>query len=217
MTDRVSPHNRKAKEMADSTIAIDRIAASTMHVPILGTAPLIVHRFAEKGKRQMLDAMQGRKSPKEIKDPQAEFEAARYRLNDGGDGFPVIGFKAATVGACRFYGGITMTALKQFMFLRGEPGQGGQQMARIEGEPVMREDVVRVGRGGADLRYRPIFEKWSTLLEVTYVTSVLTQQSVLSLIDAGGMGVGVGEWRPEKDGDFGTYRIDPNRDVEVIA
>jgi len=203
--------------MADSTIAIDRIAASTMHVPILGTAPLIVHRFAEKGKRQMLDAMQGRKSPKEIKDPQAEFEAARYRLNDGGDGFPVIGFKAATVGACRFYGGITMTALKQFMFLRGEPGQGGQQMARIEGEPVMREDVVRVGRGGADLRYRPIFEKWSTLLEVTYVTSVLTQQSVLSLIDAGGMGVGVGEWRPEKDGDFGTYRIDPNRDVEVIA
>ena len=28
--------------------------------------------------------------------------------------------------------------------------------------------------------------------------------------------IGVGEWRPEKDGSFGTYRIDPDRDVEVL-
>lgn len=202
--------------MADTTIAIDRIGAETILVPLLGTTPLIVHRFAEKAKRQMLDNMQGRKSPKEAKDPEAEYQASLYRINDGTYGFPVIGFKAATIGACRFYSGVTMTALKQFLFLRGEPGDGGQQMARIEGEPAMREDVVRVNRGGADLRYRAIFEKWSTTLNVTYVTSVLTRQSVLSLIDAGGMGVGVGEWRPEKDGDFGTYRIDPDREVEVI-
>jgi len=31
------------------------------------------------------------------------------------------------------------------------------------------------------------------------------------------MGVGVGEWRPEKNGDFGTYRIDPTRDVVVVS
>jgi hypothetical protein len=203
--------------MSDTTIAIDRIGAETIVIPILGTAPLIVHRFAEKGKLQMLNAMQGRKMPKESKDPQAEYEAAFYRLNDGGYGFPVIAFKAASVGACRFYSGVTMTALKQFMFMSGEPGTGGQQLVRIDGEPQMREDVVRVGRGGADLRYRPIFEKWTTELTVTYVVSVLTRQSVLSLVDAGGMGVGVGEWRPEKDGDFGTYRIDPDRDVRVIS
>ena len=40
---------------------------------------------------------------------------------------------------------------------------------------------------------------------------------MLSLIDAGGMGVGVGEWRPERDGDFGTYRVDPSRKVEVVG
>jgi hypothetical protein len=56
-----------------------------------------------------------------------------------------------------------------------------------------------------------------TVLVVTYVTSALTRGSVLSLIDAGGMGVGVGEWRPEKNGDFGTYRIDPDRPVEVVS
>jgi hypothetical protein len=39
---------------------------------------------------------------------------------------------------------------------------------------------------------------------------------VLSLIDAGGLGSGVGDWRPEKSGDFGTYMVDPDREVEVI-
>lgn len=203
--------------MADATIEIHQIAAETLLVPLVGTTPLIVHRFSEKAKRQMLDNMQGRKSPKQAKDPQAEYEAAFYRLGDGGYGFPSLAFKAATVGGARFYSGVTMTALKQFMYLRGEVGDDGRALTRIEGDPIMREDVVTVGRNGSDLRYRPQFSEWTATLEVTYVTSALTRGSVLSLIDAGGMGVGVGEWRPEKDGDFGTYRVDPAREVEVVT
>lgn len=198
-------------------IRLERIAAETIIVPIIGTTPLITHRFSEKAKRQMLDAMQGRKTPKQAKDPEAEYEAARYRLPDGGDGLPVIAFKAATVGGARFYHGVTMTQIKQFLFVRGEVGVDGQSLARIVGEPRLREDVVRVGRGGTDLRYRPEYTEWRTSLTVTYVTAALDRNSVLSLIDAGGMGVGVGEWRPEKDGDFGTYRIDEDRQVEVVA
>lgn len=202
--------------MSDAAIEITRVGTETLLVPIVGTSPLIVHRFSEKAKRQMLDNMQGRKSPKQAKDPKAEYEAAFYRLKDGGYGFPALAFKAATVGGARFYSGVTMTALKQFLFIHGEEGDDGRALTRIEGESIMREDVVTVGRNGSDLRYRPQFSEWRTTLEVRYVTSALTQGSVLSLIDAGGMGVGVGEWRPEKDGDFGTYRVDPAREVEII-
>lgn len=202
--------------MSDAAIEITRVGTETLLVPIIGTSPLIVHRFSEKAKRQMLDAMQGRKSPKQAKDPKAEYEAAFYRLKDGGYGFPALAFKAATVGGARFYQGVTMTALKQFLFVHGEEGDDGRALTRVEGEPLMREDVVTVGRNGSDLRYRPQFSEWRTTLEVRYVTSALTQGSVLSLIDAGGMGVGIGEWRPEKDGDFGTYRVDPAREVEII-
>jgi hypothetical protein len=199
-------------------IAIDKIKSETISVPIVGTSPLIVHRFSEKEKRKMLDNMQGRKSPKENKDPHAEYEAAFYRLKgQDGYGFPILAFKAATIGAARFYDkSVSMTALKQFLFFSGQPGEDGMGMAVIEGEPEMREDVVRVNRGGADLRYRPIFHEWTTSLTVTYVMSALTRMSVLSLIDAGGLGVGVGEWRAEKGGDFGAYMIDPSRTVEVI-
>lgn len=199
-------------------VAITQIASERILVPIVGTAPLIVHRFSEKAKRQMLDAMQGRKSPKEPKDPEAEYQAAFYRLKGGvGYGFPAIAFKAATVGGARFYSGVTMTALKQFMFFSGDVGQDGQMLVAIDGDPMMREDVVKIGRNGADLRYRPQFTDWKATLDIVFVKSVITQGSVLSLIDAGGMGVGVGEWRPEKDGNFGTYRVDTTRNLEVIS
>lgn len=243
-------------------IVIDPIAQETMLVPIIGTAPLIVHRFSEKAKKQMLDNMQGVKNPKQPKNPIAEYEGAFYRYRAVGSdgsyltemvskeilipdpdnpgqfiasvveemdyvpspddfGLPVISFKAATVEASRFYGkDVTKVGLRQFLFLSGETGYDGQMLARIEAEglsdPHMREDVVRVGQGGTDLRYRPEWSEWRTVLQVTYVTSALTRKSVLSLIDAGGLGVGVGEWRPEKNGVNGTYRIDTSRDVEVL-
>lgn len=203
--------------MSDAQIAINKIGTETLLIPIVGTAPLIVHKFSEKAKRQMLDAMQGRKSPKQPRDPEADYESAMYLHDDGGYGFPVIAFKAATVGASRYFGkSVPMTMLRQSIFVDAEfSKRDGQKLARIVGAPHMREDVVRVGMG-TDLRYRPEFTEWQAVLEVTFVASMLTRDSVLSLIEAGGMGVGVGEWRPEKKGDFGTYQIDGTRDIEVV-
>jgi hypothetical protein len=206
-----------AEDEAAPAIEISRIGTETLLIPIIGSAPLIMHKFSEKAKRQMLDAMQGRKTPKAPKDPEGDYAAAAYRMDDGGYGFPAIAFKAATVSAARFFDkSVTMVSLRQTLFFSGEMSKTeGQMMVRIEGEPIMREDVVRVGNGGTDLRYRPQFTEWSTVLEVTYVRSMLTRESVLSLIEAGGLGVGVGEWRPEKKGDMGTFMIDPTRSVEI--
>lgn len=200
----------------DQQIDLSRIGTERILVPIVGTSPLIVHRFSEKAKRKMLDAMQGVKSPKEHKDPEAEYEAAFYRFPGGGYGFPAIAFKAATIGGARFYSGVTMTALKQFLFFSGPVGEDGQQLVPVAGTPHMRQDVVTVGRNGTDLRYRPQFTEWSAILEVTYADSMITRNSVLSLIDAGGLGVGVGEWRAERGGTFGGYQIDRTKEIEVF-
>jgi hypothetical protein len=198
-------------------VQLPKISAETMKVPIIGTAPLIVHKWSDKAKRQMLDAQQGRKTPKQIRDPQADYESSLYRTADG-YGFPVLAFKAATVGAARFFGkSVKMTELRQFLFMTGTLSDDGATiLTPIFGEPKMREDMVRVGMGGTDLRYRGEFPEWTALLTVTYVTTALDRGSVLSLVDAGGMGVGVGEWRPEKRGQNGTYAIDESKEVEVI-
>lgn len=204
--------------MAEAQVSISKIDTEHMLVPIVGTSPLIVHKFSEKAKRQMLDAQQGRKSPKVARDPEADYQAAFYRTKEG-YGFPAVAFKACTIGAARFYGkDVRMTDLRQFLFFKGLISEKDpQSLVEIVGEPHMREDVVRLGMSGTDLRYRPEFTEWSATLEVIYIKSSLTKESVLSLIDAGGMGVGVGEWRPEKKGDYGTFMVDPTRDVVVTS
>lgn len=206
------------KTATPQILEIERLQTETIFVPIIGTAPLMVHRFSEKAKLQMLDAMQGIKKVKENKDPEAEYQSAFYRFGDGRFGFPAIGFKDCAVSAARFYGGITMVLLRQILFVHGDLGVDNQALVHIEGDQaIMREDVVRVGMGGTDLRYRPQFTNWSATLKVRYIKSQLSRASVLSLLDAGGMGVGVGEWRPEKGGDMGTFTIDEDRELVVVG
>lgn len=195
--------------MTTTAISLQRIRREVAEIEIRGTAPLIVHRWSEKARQMMLDSQQGRKTPKQAKDPNADYETSMYRFEDGGHGFPVMAFKSATVkGGGRLFGkSVKMTELRQMLtFLADGIGTDGTQLARIIGEPAMREDMVRVGMGTADIRYRAEYREWSALLRVEFVPSVIDLDSVVALVDAGGTN-GVGEWRPEKSGSYGTYEV----------
>lgn len=191
-------------------ISLQRIERAIAVVTIEGTAPLIVHAWSQKAKQMMLAAQQGKKTPKALKDPEADFLASQYRFEDGGHGFPVMAFKAATVkGGGRAFGkAVRMTEMRQHLtFLPDGTGVDGLQLARLVcDEPVMREDMVRVGMGTADIRYRAQYTTWGADLRVEFLPSVIDLGSIVALIDAGGSN-GVGEWRPEKNGAFGTYRV----------
>lgn len=71
----------------------------------------------------------------------------------------------------------------------------------------MREDIVRVGMGSADLRFRPEHAKWAIDLRMTYDADLLGPETIFNLIERAGFGVGLGEWRPEKGGQWGTFRV----------
>lgn len=192
----------KAQEQGIDLQKIERVIA---HIEVKGTAPLIVHAWSSKAKQMILDKQQGRKPAKELKDPQADYESSMYRLPDGGHGFPVLGFKAATVGGARYFNGVTMTQMRQAMFFIGDPA--APDLVRLQcSDPTMREDMVRVGMGTADIRYRAEYRDWGAVLQIQYVPSVISLDSIVALVDAGGMG-GIGEWRPEKDGAFGTFEV----------
>jgi len=194
------------ESQAISLIPIKRL---TIMVPVEGLTPLITHRFSEKAKRQMLEdqVKTKTKTKRPPQDPEAEYMAARYIMDDERDGFPAVGFKAAIVGAARLFDGISMTALKQGIYVGGE---GSEQLIAINATPRMREDVCRVGMGTANLRYRPEYSPWSALLPVTFVPSMIDESSVIALVDAAGMG-GVGEWRPSAPksatGSYGQFRV----------
>lgn len=191
-----------------ASITLTRIQQKEVQIGVKGTAPLIVNRFSEKAKQMMLDTQTKKtRTKKEAKNPEELYEASLYVLPDGTHGFPASGFKAAMVGAARFFEGVAMTQLKQALYIVGE---GPDQLVRITGAPHMREDNVRIAMGKADLRFRGQFDDWSATLTIRYIPTLLSLDSIAALLDAGGFG-GIGEWRPSaprsSTGSFGTFQV----------
>jgi hypothetical protein len=79
--------------------------------------------------------------------------------------------------------------------------------------PELREDVVRLmGKTRApDLRYRPQYRDWSAKIVVSFPPKIITTKSVFNLINIAGKYIGLCEWRPEKGGEWGMFRIDQER------
>ncbi len=184
------------------TIQLPPLDIRLLHVRLVGDSPLICHAWSEKAKGMMLaKQMKKAKAAKEAKDPQQDFEDSLYRMPNGqGYGFPTIAFKAAAVAACRFVDGIKMTEVRGAFHIPGE-------LARINGTPTPREDMVRVGMGTADLRYRGQFTEWSVDLPVRFNAGALSAEQIVHLFNSAGFGVGVGEWRPERDGSYGMFHV----------
>ena len=194
-----------------TTVTLPPLKIETVNVTLIGDTPLIVHRWSEKAKKQMLDKQMKKASAgKEAKDPERDFRESLYVLEDGSYGFPIIGFKAAAVTACTSIGSMTKVAARQAFHVDGE-------FAVIEGgEPTMREDMVRVGMGTADIRYRGEFKNWWTTISVKYTGNVMSAEQILNLMQTAGFAVGVGEWRPEKDGQFGRFHVANAAEMKLI-
>lgn len=202
----------------DVGIELPALNIGLMEVTLIGDSPLIVHAWSEKAKKEMLGKqMKQAKGAKEAKDPKGDYEASMYRLADGGFGFPSVAFKAAAVTAGTSVSGLTKIQARQAFHVLGEDvdikgafdgSKSRVNLVRIEGDaPQMREDMVRVGMGTADLRYRAEYPKWHAKVLVRFNANVLSESQILNLLNTAGFAVGVGEWRPEKDGQYGMFHV----------
>lgn len=202
---------------AEQSIQLTPLQQPSYEIPVKGISPLIVHKWDEKSLQMMRDKQAGKKSRKKLepKIPEEAAEAALYRLKDGRPGMPATAFKGAIAGASRLFEGLTLVETKQLIFVEGE---GSEQLVPITGDYYVREDTPRIAMGTADLRYRPCFPEWSTVLTVTFVANKIDLESVLALVDAAGLG-GVGEWRPSAPksltGTFGRFKVDLDSDAQV--
>lgn len=204
-----------AELTAQQAIQLRKLEQGKVDVHVEGITPVIPHRWSEKAIKMMADKQQAGsgaiKAKRQPKDPQQEAYDSCYWLQDA-DGnevpaLPATAFKAAMVGACRFFEGLTMTQAKLLFYVEGE---GKDMLVPVKGDPSMRTDQPRNATGVADLRYRYSIWPWSTDLTIRFLPSVITQDSVLSLLDAGGYG-GVGDWRPSapksSTGTFGQFCV----------
>lgn len=214
-----------AKATATTLVEIKSRKMKLIPIKIVGDTPLIVHAWSEKAKRMMLDAQTKttKTKAKEARNPFDDFIQSMYWLTEKPEstpdafqqaiqngakfGFPLTGIKQASNSAAYRQNWVkNQMELRGSYFLRTPYGD----MAEIISDPpIMREDMVRIGNGSADLRYRGEFRNWSMEFLMEYnENGNMTIEQILNCIDAGGLVCGIGEWRPEKDGDFGRYHIE---------
>lgn len=204
-------------QSSSTSIELPPLNIQTMDIVVVGDTPLICHAWSSKAKKEMLDKqMKKAKAGRAAKDPEQDFVESLYPLPDGGYGFPVIAFKNAAVTACTSVSGITKVAARQAF--RVGSSLNGSELVKIEGcTPEPREDMVKVGMGTADIRYRGQFVSWWTSIRVRFNANVLSAEQIVNLFNTAGFGVGVGEWRMERDGQFGCFHVATADDLERIG
>lgn len=211
-------------------IVIPPIDVQYATITIKGDTPLIMHKWSEKAKKEILDKERGKAKSKkhDIKNPVADFINSLYWLegepaqedltteesaaeafsnaiqNGARFGFPSVAFKAAAVAA-GFRAGIT----KNKVVMNGA-FHIDDEFVEINGTPEMREDMVVVGgqNRSADIRYRGEFKEWSATFTVKYNAGAITLEQLMALFNMGGFACGLGEWRIEKGGQFGAFHIE---------
>lgn len=204
-------------------VSLDKLEPRLITVRLIGISPLIIHAWSEKAKEMMRQKHQeGRKTrDRDLRNPEEEGKNACYWVDADKrtkPGVLAISLKCAVIEAAHNDFGIPKTLVRKALFVYPmgrdcviplEPASGkGKLNWQIE------EDLVRVGQGKADLRYRPYFYDWSLTTQWELYTNYLLVPDFLKLLDWAGLGVGIHEWRPQLGGEFGRFRIDQDFKVK---
>ena len=210
-------HLRQIKQLMEIEMAIKIKAIETKkyRFGIVGITPLIQHKWSSKAMKMMrMTAAQRKKQPKVERNPEEEAAACVYQTDDGQVGFPLLAFKASLISAAHKDLGIEKTVVKKAFFV--PCADSNNVVPMTASDPIVREDVVTIGTNQTDLRYRPEFNEWKATIECQIDSSMLTIGDVLNLVNRAGFGIGIGEWRPEKGGEYGRFDIDTTIPVEEL-
>jgi hypothetical protein len=196
---------------------IKPIAMRTIIVSVVGTTPLIMHRFAKKAWQELLYPSGGKNRAERAEtmkhNPLEEYQECFYRNRDP---------KAPAlfhIPNGSFHGAIAAAALDI-------PGAAKAKLERLTkvglqidlyGKPSLFMAMVRNSdmNHTPDVRTRPAFKRWACTLSISYMMNPLTDNQILNLLSAAGEIVGVGDWRPQKGGDYGCFRVVDQNDKEL--
>jgi len=162
---------------------------------------LLTHRYQDNDQP---------KAPKPYTEEFALEEAERglYPLDPARQGaqygIPTMAFKGAMVETARILPGVNMTDLRQAIFV--EPTQ--DLLLPIREMEWQVHTVRAVIQKAAVLRSRPLFPAgWRVTVPIRFNAGALTATDVANLLNLAGDCVGVGDWRPSKNGEYGRFKV----------
>ncbi len=170
--------------------------------------PLLIHRFAEQAEQ----AKATRKQMVKTADPRAEATANAYIAPDGTYYFNAFSIAGAMGNAgsnhkmrgsrksLRF---VVPSAVRvptdAITILNGD---GPAKSFEVDSRPV----TIPATKGRV-MRHRPRFDNWGARFELLVNDDLLEVETAHQLLTEAGVGIGIGDFRPEKRGPFGTFRV----------
>jgi hypothetical protein len=201
------------------TLEIQPIKMARARVYLLGTAPLIMHRFSAKAWRELLlpspEKNKAEKAETLKHDPLNEFRDCCYRNRDPNEPtavhFPAGAFSKALAAAALDVPGATKSQILRLVSIT-------TTQVNIYGVPSLGMDMVRNSdmNRTPDVRTRSYFSEWCCSIDVEYVSTLINQTQIFNLIGAAGVIVGLGDYRPQKGGQFGKFMCVPPDDANLL-
>jgi hypothetical protein len=216
---------------SETIIVLPGIEFKTMQIRIVGETPLVTHPFPLKAMRQIEEKQQAVAKTKkhDIRNPAEDFITSLYWLTPPPTEFTQEAFDQAVANGARFgfhSGGLkqsaTMAAVRRGIVKNAPTARGlfhvintdqdliyGKDCIEIHSEepPKMRVDCLSTFSSGADMRYRPQFDKWWAQFTVKYDAGMISPEQILTWFKLGGFSCGLGENRAEKGEGWGSYSI----------
>ena len=184
-------------------------------VEITGTSPLLQHRFAE--------AEEARKSTRAVhvgrEDPREEAERHAYRV--------VEGMSPAPAGTLYFPGAALARLLREGGGSHKQRGSRKSIKYVIPSAVLVEDDVVPLSLEGQFLseievdsrpvvipatkgrimRHRARVNSWGATFSLSIDDTLVDEDLVHQILVEGGSRIGLGDFRPEKGGPFGRFRV----------
>jgi hypothetical protein len=192
-----------------STIKAPNLVVASFQV--IGSAPLVVHRFSAKVKNEMKRKMEEGKSAssKKIRDPKLTddtFHEARYISPEGWDGFQASSVRNAMISACRLVG-YKMTLAKLSVFVIPDGWDAAEPQIPLiqirDTQPVKQEDMARVETGQPYVTVRAAYHNWTANIKIRFDADQFSQDDVANLLMRVGKQVGLCEGRPDSKNSAG--------------
>lgn len=180
----------------------------SIEVEIRGVTPLLIHRFSE--------GVEQGKATRQIKvDTENPRDAARrvaYIATDGTFYFSAFcisssmgnaGSNHKMRGSRKSLRFVVPSAIRMntdaITIMNGE---GPAKDFEVDSRPV----TIPATKGRV-MRHRPRFDQWGAVFTLTVNDDLLSVEMAHQLLNEAGLQFGIGDFRPEKRGPFGTFRV----------
>lgn len=181
----------------------------TLKIEIVGVTPLLIHRFSEDAEQ----AKATRRMEVKQRDPREEATKNAYIAKDGSYFFNAFSIPGAmgNAGANHKARG-TRKSLRFVVPAAVRPMTEAITICNGTGKPakdfeVDSRPVTIPATKGRLMRHRPRFDQWSAHFELLLDDNLLSVEMAHQLLTEAGQSIGIGDFRPEKRGPFGTFRV----------